>query len=248
MILFSRSSENNCLNPGIMAQMQHALRGAAKDGSRFVLLGAVGNTFCAGLDLVYLSKSLGVDPDGNSDKIAEVLKNFVNHFIHFQKPIVAAVHGPALGLGASILALCDIVWSSDKAWFQTPYATQGQTPDGCCSLTFPMIMGGTAASEMLLSGRKLTAKEACDKGLVSQVFNSDTFTREVMARVKKLASYHPLVLQECKSLTCCSVKADLEQANIRECETLKNIWVSSHASQFMLQVLDRKLDLSDLRR
>ncbi|XP_055964989.1 chromodomain Y-like protein [Sorex fumeus] len=231
-----------------MAEMEHALSSAAKDGSRFVLLGAVGITFCTGLDLVYLSKSLGVDPEQHSEKTAEALKSFVNHFIHFQKPIVAAVHGPAVGLGASILALCDIVWSSDKAWFQTPYATQGQTPDGCCSLTFPMIMGGTAASEMLLSARKMTAKEACDKGLVSQVFHPDTFTREVMARVKKLASYHPLVLQECKSLIGSSIKADLEQANIRECETLKRIWASSHASQFMLHVLDRKLDLSDLRR
>ncbi|XP_055964991.1 chromodomain Y-like protein [Sorex fumeus] len=191
-------------------------------------------------------KSLGVDPEGHSEKTAEALKSFVNHFIHFQKPIVAAVHGPAVGLGASILGLCDIVLSSDKACFQTPYATQGQTPDGCSSLTFPMIMGGTTASEMLLSGWKLTAKEPCHKGLISQVFNPDTFMREVMDQVKLLASYHPLVLQECKSLIGCSVKAELEQANIKECETLKSIWAPSHASQFMLQFLDRKLDLSDL--
>ena len=58
-------------------------------------------------------------------------------FIQFKKPIVVAINGPALGLGASILPLCDIVWASEKAWFQTPYATIRLTPAGCSSYTFP---------------------------------------------------------------------------------------------------------------
>lgn len=55
--------------------------------------------------------------------------------------MVAAVNGPALGLGAAILPLCDIVWANEKAWFQTPYMAYGQTPDACSSFTFPRIMG-----------------------------------------------------------------------------------------------------------
>ena len=62
-------------------------------------------------------------------------------FIQFKKPIVVAINGPALGLGASILPLCDIVWASEKAWFQTPYATIRLTPAGCSSYTFPQILG-----------------------------------------------------------------------------------------------------------
>lgn len=54
---------------------------------------------------------------------------------------MAAVNGPALGLGAAILPLCDIVWANEKAWFQTPYMAYGQTPDACSSVTFPRIMG-----------------------------------------------------------------------------------------------------------
>lgn len=68
-------------------------------------------------------------------------RTFINTFIQFKKPIVAAVNGPALGLGAAILPLCDIVWANEKAWFQTPYMAYGQTPDACSSLTFPRIMG-----------------------------------------------------------------------------------------------------------
>lgn len=62
-------------------------------------------------------------------------------FIHFKKPIVVAVNGPALGLGASILPLCDVVWASERAWFQTPCAALHFTPSGCSSYTFPQILG-----------------------------------------------------------------------------------------------------------
>lgn len=62
-------------------------------------------------------------------------------FIHFKKPIVVAINGPALGLGASILPLCDVVWASERAWFQTPCAALHLTPSGCSSYTFPQILG-----------------------------------------------------------------------------------------------------------
>lgn len=70
-------------------------------------------------------------------------------FIQFKKPIVVAINGPALGLGASILPLCDIVWASEKAWFQTPYATIRLTPAGCSSYTFPQILGVALVSLLL---------------------------------------------------------------------------------------------------
>lgn len=75
-------------------------------------------------------------------------RNFVNTFIQFKKPIIVAVNGPAIGLGASILPLCDVVWANEKAWFQTPYTTFGQSPDGCSSLTFPRIMGLASVSSL----------------------------------------------------------------------------------------------------
>lgn len=82
-----------------------------------------------------------------SDICLIALRTFVNTFIQFKKPIVAAVNGPALGLGASILPLCDVVWANEKAWFQTPYTSYGQTPDACSSFTFPRIMGLASVSQ-----------------------------------------------------------------------------------------------------
>ncbi|KAB1274210.1 Chromodomain Y-like protein 2 [Camelus dromedarius] len=124
ILLSSQTSDNNALTPEIMKEVRRALCNAAADDSKLLLLSAVGSVFCSGLDYSYL-----------------IGRDFVKAFIQFKKPIVVAINGPALGLGASILPLCDIVWASEKAWFQTPYATIRLTPAGCSSYTFPQILG-----------------------------------------------------------------------------------------------------------
>uniref|UniRef100_H9GJT0 Chromo domain-containing protein n=1 Tax=Anolis carolinensis TaxID=28377 RepID=H9GJT0_ANOCA len=242
ILLSTKSSENNSLNPEVMKEVQSALSTAAADDSKVVLLSAVGSVFCCGLDFIYFIRRLTDDRKRESTKMADAIRNFVNTFIQFKKPIIVAVNGPAIGLGASILPLCDVIWANEKAWFQTPYTTFGQSPDGCSSLTFPRIMGLASANEMLFSGRKLTAQEACAKGLVSQVFWPGTFTQEVMVRIKELVACNSVVLEESKGLVRGIMKVDLEQANDRECEVLKKIWGSAQGMDSMLKYLQRKID------
>lgn len=95
-----------------------------------------------------VSRCNNATEDGDSDPVccSHPLRTFVNTFIQFKKPIIVAVNGPAVGLGASILPLCDVVWANERAWFQTPYTTYGQTPDACASITFPRIMGVASVS------------------------------------------------------------------------------------------------------
>ncbi|XP_009987775.1 PREDICTED: chromodomain Y-like protein [Tauraco erythrolophus] len=242
ILLSTKSSENNSLNPEVMKEVQSALNTAAADDSKLVLFSAVGSIFCCGLDFIYFIRRLTDDRKKESTKMAEAIRNFVNTFIQFKKPIIVAVNGPAIGLGASILPLCDVVWANEKAWFQTPYTTFGQSPDGCSSLTFPRIMGLASANEMLFSGRKLTAQEACAKGLVSQVFWPGTFTQEVMVRIKELVTCNSVVLEESKALVRNIMKVDLEQANEKECEVLKKIWGSAQGMDSMLKYLQKKID------
>ncbi|KAJ8277023.1 hypothetical protein GJAV_G00070600 [Gymnothorax javanicus] len=242
ILLSTKTSENNSLNPDVMKEIQSALTTAASDDSKLVLLSAVGSVFCFGLDFVYFIRRLTDDRKKESVKMADSIRMFVNTFIQFKKPIIVAVNGPAVGLGAAILPLCDVVWANEKAWFQTPYTTFGQTPDACSSLTFPSVMGAVSASEMLLSGRKLTAQEACAKGLVSQVFWPGTFSQEVMVRIRELVSCNSVVLQESKALVCSASREALEQANERECEVLKTVWGSPQGVDSMLKYLQKKID------
>uniref|UniRef100_A0A3Q3I9Y0 Chromo domain-containing protein n=1 Tax=Monopterus albus TaxID=43700 RepID=A0A3Q3I9Y0_MONAL len=238
ILLSTKSSDNNTLNPEVMKEIQSAMATAASDDSKLVLLSAVGSVFCCGLDFLYFIRRLTDDRKKESIKMAETIRTFVNTFIQFRKPIVAAVNGPALGLGAAILPLCDVVWANEKAWFQTPYMSYGQTPDACSSFTFPRIMGLASANELLLSGRKLTAQEACSKGLVSQVLWPGTFTQEVMLRIKEL-----VILRESKALMRNTSRSALEQANERECEALKRVWGSSQGTDSILQYLQRRTEL-----
>ncbi|XP_061835221.1 chromodomain Y-like protein [Nerophis lumbriciformis] len=243
IMLSTKSSENNALNPEVMKEIQSAMATAASDDSKLVLLGAIGSVFCCGLDFLRFIKCLTEDRKKESIKMAEIIRTFVNTFIQFRKPIVAAVNGPAVGLGAAILPLCDVVWANEKAWFQTPYTSYGQTPDACSSFTFPRIMGPPSANELLLSGRKLTAQEACSKGLVSQVLWTGTFTQEVMLRIKELVAVDSLVLRESKALVRNTSRSALEQTNERECEALKRIWGSSQGTDAILKHLQKKSEL-----
>lgn len=224
-----------------MKEVRRALCNASADDSKLLLLSAVGSVFCSGLDYSYLIGRLSNDRRKESTRIAEAIRDFVKAFIQFKKPIVVAINGPALGLGASILPLCDIVWASEKAWFQTPYATIRLTPAGCSSYTFPQILGVALANEMLFCGRKLTAQEACSRGLVSQVFWPTTFSQEVMLRVKEMASCSAVVLEESKCLMRSFLKSGLEDVNEKECQMLKQLWSSSKGLDSLFSYLQDKI-------
>uniref|UniRef100_H3AQ27 Chromodomain Y like 2 n=1 Tax=Latimeria chalumnae TaxID=7897 RepID=H3AQ27_LATCH len=241
ILLSSQTSDNNALTPEIMKEVRRALSNASADDSKLLLLSAVGSVFCSGLDYSYLIGRLSNDRRKESTRIAEAIRDFVNAFIQFKKPIVVAINGPALGLGASILPLCDIVWASEKAWFQTPYATIRLTPAGCSSYTFPQILGVALANEMLFCGRKLTAQEACSRGLVSQVFWPTTFSQEVMLRVKEMATCSSVVLEESKCLVRSFLKSVLEEVNEKECQMLKQLWSSSKGLDSLFSYLQDKI-------
>ncbi|XP_069508965.1 chromodomain Y-like protein 2 isoform X2 [Ambystoma mexicanum] len=241
ILLSSQTSDNNALTPEIMKEVRRALCNASSDDSKLLLLSAVGSVFCSGLDYSYLIGRLSSDRRKESTRIAESIREFVAAFIQFKKPIVVAINGPALGLGASILPLCDIVWASEKAWFQTPYATIRLTPAGCSSYTFPQILGVALANEMLFCGRKLTAQEACSRGLVSQVFWPTTFSQEVMLRVKEMASCSAVVLEESKCLVRSFLKSVLEDVNEKECQMLKQLWSSSKGLDSLFSYLQDKI-------
>ncbi|KAL6076985.1 hypothetical protein STEG23_005135 [Scotinomys teguina] len=213
IFLSTKSSENNSLNLAVMNEAQNALNMAAKDDSKLVLLSAIGSVFCFGLDFSSFIRRLAGDKKRESTMMAESIESFGNTFIQFKKPIIAAVNGPAIGLGASILPLCDVVWANDKAWFQTPYAIFGQTPDGCSSFTFPNAMG-----------------------------EASTFTQEVMIGIKELASCNAVVLEEMKALLRFNTEEELEQANERECTVLKNTWGSEEGVDVMSKYLQKKIE------
>ena len=90
---------------------------------------------------MFVFRSDAKSPKDAAEMSAHVLRNYVANFIEYPKILVAAVNGPAVGIGATMLGLCDAVYMSDKATLRTPFASTAQAPEGCASYTFPRIMG-----------------------------------------------------------------------------------------------------------
>uniref|UniRef100_A0A803TIU6 Enoyl-CoA delta isomerase 2, mitochondrial n=1 Tax=Anolis carolinensis TaxID=28377 RepID=A0A803TIU6_ANOCA len=150
----------------------------------------------------------------------DICGDLIGHFIDFPKPLIALVNGHAIGLGVALLGLCDIVYASDKAVFQTRFTQLGLCPEGCSSHTFPKIMGATKANEMLIFNKKITAEEACVQGLVTEVFSDSAFQGEVWTRLKAYANLPKNSLAVSKQLIRSGEKEILHAVASRECDLL----------------------------
>uniref|UniRef100_A0A8C5A2V5 Enoyl-CoA delta isomerase 2 n=1 Tax=Gadus morhua TaxID=8049 RepID=A0A8C5A2V5_GADMO len=207
-----------------------------------VFLGA-GDFYCSGNDLSNFTKI----PEGGIDALAkksgDLLRNYINAYIDFPKPLVAVVNGPAVGVSVTVLALFDLVYATDRATFHTPFSKLGQSPEGCSSYTFPLIMGPSKASEMLLFNKKLTAAQACDQGLVTEVFPDASFQTEVWNRLKAYAQLPPNSLALSKQLVRSAELERLHAANDAEVARLVERWQSDECMAAIMGFFQGKAKL-----
>ncbi|NXI46270.1 ECI2 isomerase, partial [Galbula dea] len=242
-IMFNRPEKKNAINLKMYREIIKALQAAGKDDSTLAVLTGNGDYYSSGNDL---SNFASVQP-GEMGKMAkdgaELLKEFVDCFIDFPKPLIAVVNGPAVGICVTLLGLCDIVYASDRATFHTPFSQLGQSPEGCSSYLFPKIMGSAKATEMLLFNRKLSAAEACAQGLVTEVFPDWTFQKEVWARIEAYANLPKNSLAVSKQLLRSADKEKLHAVNSRECEILTERWLSEECLSAIVSFFQKKSKL-----
>jgi enoyl-CoA hydratase/carnithine racemase len=163
IITLNRPAKKNALTPAMYQIMASAINEAAGDFSiRAVVLTGAGSAFTGGNDI---SDFLETPPTGPDSPVFQFL-----YAIHdFPKPLVAAVHGNAVGIGTTALLHCDIVVAAPDAKFQMPFVNLGLVPEAGSSLLFPKLVGHAKASEIFLTGRSFGAEEALSMGLVNEV-------------------------------------------------------------------------------
>ncbi|KAI1728604.1 enoyl-CoA hydratase/isomerase domain-containing protein [Ditylenchus destructor] len=200
-----------------------------------------GGYYCSGNDLSNFTR---IKTPSDMIQLAEhgekVLERFVRAHITHEKPLIALVNGPAIGISVTVLALFDLVIASNKATFHTPFTTLGQSPEGCSSFTFPALMGPSKASEMLLFGKKLTAEEAFDRNLVSQVIPHEQFQQESENKIRQLSQLPPESLRLNKQIVREAHKERLLNTNIAECKLLKSRWLSAECQKALQDFMTRK--------
>ena len=215
LIQFNRPSRKNALTLGMYDTVANLLNAAAQDGSvRVVLLHGAGDSYSAGNDLQDFLEN-PPRPDGSPQQ------RFVTAFIDFDKPIVAAVHGAAIGSGTTMLTHCDFVYAAENTRFQMPFVNLAVVPELATSYLIPNQIGYIPAAEMFLLGTPFNAGRALELGLVTRVVADPLST--AMDTALALAEKPMGALQATKRLlkrwsresTRTAVKVEVEEFSIR---------------------------------
>eukprot|EP00753_Platysulcus_tardus_P016535 PLAT5808.1.p1 GENE.PLAT5808.1~~PLAT5808.1.p1 ORF type:complete len:227 (+),score=113.29 PLAT5808.1:431-1111(+) len=211
----------------------------ASDDVQVTVLTGAGDWFCSGNDLSNFDAVPG-DLHAFADEAHDILRRFVGSFIDSRKPIVAGINGPAVGIGVTMTALCDVSYASHHATFHTPFVSLGQSPEAVSSAIFPALMGESKACEMLLMGRKLSAVEAEQRNLLAAVFEKGDFNAQLAAQVARLAAAPRNALLRSRELVRAPKRAAWHAANDAECELLRELWTSEECMTAVMSFLTRK--------
>jgi 2-(1,2-epoxy-1,2-dihydrophenyl)acetyl-CoA isomerase len=183
-ITLNRPEVLNAFNAALHARLAAALEDAAGADVRAVVVTGAGRGFCVGQDLTEFRESAG--------DIAERLRGFYHGNVlalrGLEKPVIAAVNGPAAGAGLSFACACDIRIAADGATFVPAFINIGLIPDSGGSYFVARLLGYARAFEWLTSGRKLTASEAHGWGLVSEVVEDERLRTRAGEMAAELAA------------------------------------------------------------
>ncbi|PAA90280.1 hypothetical protein BOX15_Mlig028982g1 [Macrostomum lignano] len=236
-----------CFTVRLMQELCRALQQALDNPAcRLVRLANTDpRCFSRGVDLSsMLAAKPGQEASLAVNQLTDELQRLVSAMVEFPKLLVATVTGACVGLGAALLPLCDFVYASDSAYFYLPYAKLKQPCEAGVSYTLRQALGKPTASEMLLAGRKLTANEACTRGLVSSVIFADTFQQEAAVRCASIgASVGAENVRQTKALMHSTSRSSVIQACQAECLALRSYWLRDDARQLMREFLGEDRDL-----
>jgi enoyl-CoA hydratase/carnithine racemase len=193
-VSFNRLERKNSITAAMYASMAEALIQASADPSVRVLVFQGHETvFSAGNDISDFLQAPPADLDAPVWRFMRALSGFV-------KPVLAAVSGPAVGIGTTMLFHCDLVYAGDNAAFSMPFVNLGLCPEFASSLLVPQMMGYHRAAEALLMGEPFMAEAALEVGLVNRVLPPTEVNAYAQAQARKLAAKPLSSLLETKRL------------------------------------------------
>lgn len=193
-ITLNRVDKKNSITAAMYATMADALQQAAADAAvRVVVFQGHETIFSAGNDI---GDFLNNPPAGDGSPVFR----FLHGIAAFPKPVVAAVCGPAVGIGTTMLFHCDLVYAGDNAAFSMPFVNLGLCPEAASSLLVPQMMGYHRAAEALLMGDPFMAEAALEVGLVNRIVPPTEANGIAQTQARKLAAKPISSLIETKRL------------------------------------------------
>ena len=197
IVTLNRPETLNAVSGSMHDALEHVWRHIAADRqARAVVLTGAGRAFSAGGDLDMIV-AMQQDVVTRRAGLAQA-RRIVTEMMDFALPVVAAVNGPAVGLGCTVAACTDIVLIADTAFMADPHVSVGLTAGDGGTAVWPLIMGMLRAKEYLLTGDRINAEQAVAFGLANRVVPAGSLMAEAMALAGRLAAQPPQAVQSSK--------------------------------------------------
>lgn len=214
-IAIDRPEKKNALTSAMYTALADAFeQGEANPDVRVMLLHGNGDSFTAGNDL----EDFLANP-WKEQAVPPALR-FIAAVAGAQKPVVAAVHGMAVGIGVTILLHCDLVYAAEDTRLIMPFVNLGIVPEAGSTVLLPAMMGHQRAAELLMLGAPLNAQRAYELGLVNAVVAPETLLAMSLEVTQKLAEKPPGALRATKALLRKAGQAELERAMREEVQAI----------------------------
>jgi enoyl-CoA hydratase/carnithine racemase len=193
-IQINRPEKKNALTQAMYAEMADGLaRAETEPGVRVVVLSGTESVFSAGNDISDFLTAFSMDAQSP-------VVRFLTTLAHFPKAVVAAVNGPAMGIGTTMLLHCDLVYSGRGARYQLPFVNLGLVPEAASSLILPATLGHRRAAALLMLGDPFDAETALGLGIVNGVVEDEAVMETALRAATALAEKPPAALRLTKSL------------------------------------------------
>lgn len=233
-IRINRPARKNALTHAMYAAITDALREAeATPSVRVILITGTEDCFTAGNDM---GDFLNNPPIGEDTPVMKLLALLPV----LEKPLVAAVNGPAVGVGTTLLLHCDLVYLAEGAKLQMPFVNLGLCPEAGSSYLLPLMMGHQRAAELLLLGETLDSARALELGIANAVFSDADYQQQALDKARRLAAQPAAAVRLTKRLMKQGQLATLQAQMKAEGDTFGERLTSPEAREAMQAFMEKR--------
>lgn len=197
VVTLNRPDRLNAIDPPTHDLLKERLVEAdLNPNTRVIVLTGAGRAFCAGGDVKGME---GKSSFGRADRVLTVGRDLIDAIIRLEKPVISMVNGVAVGLGATIALMTDIVYMSDQARIGDRHVNVGLVAGDGGAAIWPLLVGPSRAKEFLMTGRLIDADDAAAMGLVSRAVPADELRAQVFRLAEELAALPPYAVRATKA-------------------------------------------------
>jgi len=242
VITLNRPDKLNALAGTMRDDLLEAVKTVGADAkSRVLVITGAGRGFCAGGDMAFMADLKGRNaPFDEIGRLMDSGRAVIEAIRELDRPVIAAVNGPAAGAGLNLALACDLRIAHEKASFGATFVKIGLHPDWGGSWLLPRIVGASRALKMIWTGEVITAQEAHRIGLCDEVHAADAFAGRVKDLAARLAQAPPVAVAAAKKTVYAAATADLNQAFQMEMFAQRACWDSADSAEGITAFLEKR--------